>query len=142
MAAFIRVEGLAETRRALRAMQDIEGLADVRDGLREAARIAANDATGRVPSRSGRAAGSIRPTVGGNNAYVVGGRASVPYYGWLDFGSRSPRKGNPRSRGPWAGSGVGPHAGRFIYPAIKAKRNAITKAIDRGVGKIIEKEGF
>lgn len=123
-------------------MEDIDQLGEVRDGLKAAAGIVATDAKGRVPSVSGRAAGSIRPLVSGNKAYVAGGKNSVPYYGWLDFGTRNPRHGNPRSRGPWSGSGSGPKAGRFIYPAIKARRDDVVEAIGKGVDKIIKKEGF
>jgi hypothetical protein len=142
MADVFRVEGLAETRRAMRQLHDSEGLAEVREGLREAARIVAEDAKGRVPSISGNAAGSIRPTVGGNRAYVNGGKASVPYYGWLDFGSRKPVTGNPRSSGPWAGSGTGPKDGRFIYPAIDARSKDIAEAVGKGLDKTIRKAGF
>jgi hypothetical protein len=53
---------------------------------------------------------------------VSGGKRSVPYYGWLDFGSRTPIRGRPRSVGPWKGTGAGPKKGRFLYPAID--RNA------------------
>lgn len=138
----LRIEGLAEARRALRNLGDLETLGEVRDGLRAAAGIVADEAKSRVPTRSGAAAGSIRPTVGGNKAYVVGGRASVPYYGWLDFGSRNPRTGNPRSRGPWAGSGTGPPRGRFIYPAIDAKGAEVAEAVAKGIDKVIKREGF
>ena len=77
-------------------------LPQVKDGLRqdflEVGQKIAKDAAGTVPKKSGRAAGSIRAGVSGNNAYVAGGKASVPYYGWLDFGSRTPKKGNQIGR--------------------------------------------
>jgi hypothetical protein len=140
--SLIGIEGLAETRSALRQMGDADKLVEVRDALKVAAGIAAADARGRVPSRSGTAAGSIRPLAGGNTAYVAGGTAGVPYYGWLDFGSRRPVRGNPRSRGPWAGSGKGPHKGRFIYPAIDARSADISEAVGGGIDKLIRKAGF
>jgi hypothetical protein len=104
-------------------------VAEVRDGLKKAAGIVANEAQSRVPVRSGAARASIRATAAGNKAYVVGGKARVPYYGWLDFGSRRPVSGNPRSRGPWSGSGVGPPKGRFIYAAIDAKERQVADAV-------------
>jgi HK97 gp10 family phage protein len=129
LAVEIRVEGLAELRKAFRKIGDTDSLAEVRDGLKKAAGIVANEAQSRVPVRSGAARASIRATAAGNKAYVVGGKARVPYYGWLDFGSRRPVSGNPRSRGPWSGSGVGPPKGRFIYAAIDAKERQVADAV-------------
>jgi HK97 gp10 family phage protein len=129
----IRVEGLAELRRALRQVDDPEALGELRRGLKDAAEIVARDARSRVPVRTGRARDSIRATSGGNKAYVIGGKARVPYYGWLDFGTRTPRRGNRRSVGPWSGSGVGPEKGRFIYKAIDANDREIAREIERAL---------
>jgi len=135
----IRVEGLAELRRALRKAERVEDLGDLRDGLKRAAGIVARDAQGRIPSRTGRARGAVRATAGGNTAYVVGGKASVPFFGWLDFGSRTPRRGNPRSVGPWANTGKGPTGGRFIYPAIDANERQIVEAVEDAVDRALRK---
>ncbi len=107
--------------------------------LKEAAGIVATAARGKVPSVSGRAASSIRSGGTAKGAYVAGGKGSVPYYGWLDFGSRTPRRGNPRSVGPWAGSGKGPKLGRFIYPALDDKRDEVRKHVRTAVNKSIDK---
>jgi hypothetical protein len=138
----IRVEGLGELRRALRNAERAEDLRELREGLRRAAGVVARDAQGRVPSRTGRARGSIRPVMSGNRAMVAGGKASVPYYGWLDFGSRNPRTGNPRSVGPWNGSGVGPRQGRFIYPAIDAKSDEVVRLISEALEDALRRLGF
>lgn len=138
----IRVEGLAELRRALTRLGDIEARGDLRDGLKEAAGIVAREARSRVPSRTGRAAASVRPVAGGNKAYVAGGKKAVPYYGWLDFGSRTPRMGNARSVGPWTGSGKGPSKGRFIYPALDAKERQVVDAVGDSVMVAARKAGF
>lgn len=140
MPAEIQVEGLARLRAGLKQI-DPALPKELREKLLPIAVRVADDARGRVPSKSGRAAGSIRGGVSGNNAYVQGGKKSVPYFGWLDFGSRSARSGRSRSVGPWAGSGVGPSRGRFIYPAIDANRAhieaAAVEAIDEIVGKVL-----
>lgn len=129
----VEVSGLKELRKALRDA-DPALAKELSRRLKTAADMVATDAKGRVPVQSGRARGSIRPSVSGNKAYVVGGKAKVPYYGWLDFGSRRPTTGNLRSRGPWAGSGRGPKEGRFIYPAIRANsrklRDLVADAVD------------
>ena len=129
----VRVEGLAELRRDLRRAERTDDLRELRDGLRSAADIAAQETRSRVPQRSGRARDSIRATAGGNRAFVVGGKARVPYFGWLDFGSRNPKTGQSRSTGPWAGSGTGPNGGRFIYPAIEAKDHQIAEAVSEAI---------
>lgn len=133
----VRVEGLAELRRDLRKVGDVDTLRELRDGLKKAAGIVADDARRRVPSKSGRARSSVRAGASGNRAYVAGGKKSVPYYGWLDFGSRRPVVGNARARGPWSGSGVGPSEGRFIYPAITDKEKQITDAVDDAMSRAI-----
>lgn len=138
----IKVYGLAELRRALRRSEQMETLGDLRDGLKRAADVVAQDAKGRVQSRTGRARDSLRATAGGNTAYVVGGKANVPYYGWLDFGVRTPAIGNPRSRGPWAGTGPGPDKGRFIYAAIDDNERRIAELVADAVDNALRSAGF
>lgn len=138
----IVVKGISELRRALKEVGDMERLSTFRDGLKAAADIVAQDARKRVPTRSGQARDSIRATAGGNRAYVRGGKATVPYFGWLDFGSRSPVTGNPRSVGPWARSGAGPRGGRFLYPAWADKREEAIAAVENAVDDVIRKVGL
>lgn len=123
-------------------MENVEASNDLRDGLKRAANEVAQEAKGRVPSRTGRTASSIRATAGGNRAYVVGGRAAIPHYGWLDFGGRTPRLGNPRSVGPWAGSGTGPAKGRFIFPALDAKERQVVSLVEHAVSEALRKAGL
>jgi hypothetical protein len=138
MPAEIQLEGLAAFRRGLKQI-DPQLQKDFRQEILPIAQKVAADAAGRVPSRSGRAKGSIRAGVSGNNAYVQGGRSTVPYYGWLDFGSRTAKAdGNPAT-GPWKGSGVGPARGRFIYPAIDANRDDIEREAAKAIDDIIDK---
>ncbi len=125
----VRVDGLKELRRALNKV-DPTLTKELRGELKAIGDDVAADAQRKVPVKSGRARASIRAGVSGNNAYVAGGKKKVPYYGWLDFGSRNARTGQPRSVGPWKGSGAGPKGGRFIYPAIDGnRRNIETRAV-------------
>ena len=117
VASGVRVDGLKELRRGLNRI-DPELTKQLRRDLLEIGKDVAADARRTVPEVSGKAKGSIRAGASGNTAYVAGGKKSVPYYGWLDFGSRTPRRGRPRSVGPWKGTGSGPKRGRFIYAAI------------------------
>ena len=106
--------------------------------LKSAAGVVASAAKGKVPSLSGLAARSIRSGGTVKGAFVSGGKSSVPYYGWLDFGSRIPHVGQPRSVGPWKGSGKGPHSGRFLYPAFADKRSEVERAARAAVSKSID----
>lgn len=137
VAPALKVEGLAELRRALKGAERMDDRKELAAGLKAAADVVAQDAKSRVPSVTGRARGAIRATSGGNRAFVVGGKASVPYYGWLDFGGRTPVTGNPRSRGPWAGSGTGPTKGRFIYPAFDARDNEVAHLVAEAVERAL-----
>jgi HK97 gp10 family phage protein len=138
----VHVVGLRELRRTLRQAGDVEDLTEVRNALRSGAKIVADDARRRVPVRTGRARDSIRPLVSGNRAFVAGGKAKVPYYGWLDFGSRRPISGRPRSVGPWAGSGPGPSKGRFIYLAIDDKIDEVTDLVSRALNAVHKRQGL
>lgn len=139
--AEIQVTGFRDLKRALKNTAP-ETRKQLGAELKAVAETVAADARQRVPSRSGRAAASIRATGGVSGAYIVGGKKSVPYYSWLDFGSRTPVSGNPRKRGPWFRSGRGPTKGRFIYPAIDARRERIRDAVAHAVEKAAHKAGF
>jgi hypothetical protein len=90
---------------------------------------------GTTTSGGGGARGSIRAGTGVSGPFVAGGKKTVPYYGWLDFGSRNPIRGRPRSVGPWKGSGAGPSKGRFIYPAIDRNRDELQRRVTDAVEK-------
>ena len=141
--AGINVEGFAAFRRDLKKI-DAELAKELRSDLLVIAREIAKETAQRVPAGdTGQARGSVRAGVSGNNAYVAGGKASVPYYGWLDFGSRNAISGRPRSVGPWKGSGSGPQSGRFIYPTIVRNKREIEvkaqRAFDKAADAVIKK---
>ncbi len=137
----VRVEGLREVDRTLRKM-DSEMAAGLRSESKDIAEVVARDARTRVPVVSGKAQGSIKAGAQGKGAYVQGGKKAVPYYGWLDFGSRNPISGRPRSVGPWARSGKGPHRGRFIYAALTANRGEVERRTKRTVKVAKKKAGL
>lgn len=148
--AGIQIEGLKEFRKDLKRI-DEELTKELRSDLLVIAREIAREAAQRVPANhmgfSGNAsiaAASIRGGVSGNNAYVAGGNAATPYYPWLDFGSREPISGRPRSVGPWKGSGGGPQGGRFIYPTIVRNHREIEtkahKAFDKAAEAALDKQ--
>lgn len=137
----VQVSGLAELRRDLKQLENVDGTRELKNALMDAADMVAVRARGKVPSRSGKAAASIAAFSQANRAGVKGG-GTIPYYGWLDFGTRSPVYGNPRSRGPWSGSGKGPDKGRFIYPTIDEQANRIVEMVSDGLDKVIRRAGL
>lgn len=123
----VEIDGHVQFSRALKKL-DPELSAALKVELKAVAEIVATDTRQRVPSKSGRARGTVRAGADNKGPYVAGGKKAIPYYGWLDFGTRTPVKGHPRSYGPWFKSGPGPARGRFIYAAIGANADEIYDA--------------
>jgi hypothetical protein len=87
----IRVEGLREFGRKLKTMET--GLTrELRLALNEAAQLVVDDAKPKIPTLTGRAAGSVRVSSTQREVRVKAGGAKVAYYPWLDFGGRVGRK--------------------------------------------------
>ena len=78
----VRVEGLAELRKDLRAMQP-DARREVTKALKEGAQLVARAARPLAARRSGALAGSFRPGAAGNTAYV---RSRLPYAAVQEFG--------------------------------------------------------
>lgn len=133
----VQIHGLAEVRRGLRLI-DPELQKEFRVEMKGVAEIIAADARSRVPSRSGKAAASIRARSGGNTVFIRAGGARVPYYGWLDFGGTLKPTGRRRNtiRRPKV------QGGRFIYPAIEAKQTVLIQRAEQAFDKAKRKAGF
>ena len=131
------IDGLKELRRALGQL-DNEARIRLREDLKDAANIIARDASARVKrdvgrgSRgrsTGRAASALRAVSRGNEVLIVGGKATVPYYGWLDFGGKLTKTGKRRNE---------QHRpivkrGRYIYPAIDQNMPQVVAAVERAI---------
>ena len=159
----ITVQGLDELRRDLKAAGD-EGKTlgrELKRRLKKVADTVAADARGRVPygpDRGGHARDTIKGGSTATSAYVQGGKAENPYYGWLDFGRRTPNGGafsagrsgraaqiraNSGIRvGPWANSGTGPRGGRFIYPAIEDNSKKLIQEVGAALDATLKKENL
>lgn len=142
MVEAIRVTGLRELRSAL-IKADKEAAKELRVGLKRAAEIVADDARGRIPvGQTGRARRAVKAGTSGAAGIVRARKSDVPYYGWLDFGTRQPISGRPRSIGPWKASGAGPKGGRFIYPALHDKRREVERSVEQAINRAMDKAGF
>jgi len=87
----IKIDGLAEFVRNLKKM-DRELPKSLRVAFNTAADTIVTGARARVPSRSGRARGSVRAKSTQTAVRIAGGGSRAPYYPWLDFGGRVGRK--------------------------------------------------
>lgn len=143
LSAGIKVDGFRDTQRALKRLApEVDKALKVE--LKDVAEIVADTARSLAgPSaKSGRARGTIRAGADGKGPYLAGGKKSVRYFAWLDFGGRRPVKGHPRSYGPWYRSGPGPKKGRFIYPAIDRNTDTIIDGGTRALAKARDAAGL
>ncbi len=128
----VRVDGLREFRRDL-AKLDKTFPKDLNREIKQIGERVAADARRHVPVRSGRARASIRATTAGSRAYISGGKKSVPYYAWLDFGGGIPNRKSRHRRGlqrPWQSRPI-LQEGRFIYPAVRRARRTLEHDLDQ-----------
>jgi hypothetical protein len=93
----------------------------------------ASSASGKVPRRTGRAAGSIQPQATKGGASIVAG-AGVPYYPWLDFGGAVGRNGSVVR--PYVASG------RYLFPAMDEHDHELVKAADDAVERTVKAASF
>lgn len=131
--SMIEIKGIKEFQAALRAM-DRDLPKQLRVAFNAAAELVVGYARPRVPSRSGRARGSIRVRSSQREARVAAGGARVPYYPWLDFGGRV---GPGRSvRRPFLTEG------RYVYPGLRANRDEIQAEMERALTELARGAGL
>jgi hypothetical protein len=124
----IRIEGLRELSRALKAVQ-AGTQKEIAQVFKSAAEKVATTARSRINSRSGKLADSIRPYGTQRAAGVRMGKQSVPYAGPYEFG------GYPAGR-PFI------KEGRAIYPTFQEQEPIVRKDIEKGLREIIFRNGL
>lgn len=120
MADTIKIDGLKAFTRNLKRL-DAEVPKAMRVALNAAADIVLDYARPRVPKRSGRAAKSLKARSTQTAVRVVAGGKGAPYYPWLDFGGRVGRRKRTTRRFV--------KEGRYLYPALTAKRADFEQAV-------------
>jgi hypothetical protein len=130
----IKVTGLREFQRALRTM-DAELPRQLRLVLNEAGQIIIDYARPRIPSRTGRAAASLKLRSSQRAVRLAVGGARAPYYPWLDFGGQGRRKGRPPHR-PFL------KQGRYVYAGLAAKRQDIIDVMAQGMTELAKSAGL
>ena len=133
--AGVRVDGLAELNRTLRALGGREFQAELREAGRTVAKDVAQDAAGKAHSLGGVAAHvapSISASAGFTSAGVSFGGASHPAAMGAEFGGQ----GRPTTQQfqPFRG-----HEGYFIYPAIRDNADHIEATYLKAVDDILKR---
>lgn len=129
----VRIEGLREFQRGLKSL-DRDLPKALRLAFNDAADIVISDARPRVPSRSGRAKGTVRARSTQTAARVTGGGSRAPYYPWLDFGGRVGRRRSVRR--PFLSEG------RYIYRAFYDNRPRFLDAMTDAIMKVARSAGI
>lgn len=129
----VKIEGLAEFNRNLRKLD-----ADLPKVLRlahnEAAQLIVSYARARVPSRTGRAAGTLKAKSTRTESRVSGGSKRASYYGWLDFGGRvGPKRSVHR---PFI------KQGRYLYPALGANYDKFVALLEEKLIDVARQAGI
>lgn len=130
----IKVTGLAELTRALKKV-DSDLPKAMRLANNEAANVVVRGALAlNVPSRSGKAAKSIKAKSTRTEGRVQGGGNQAPYYPWLDFGGRVGRRHSVVREFI--------KEGRFIYPAYKQNKEQVRDAYEMALRNLCISAGL
>lgn len=130
--ATVQVDGLRQFNAALKKM-DADLPKATRIALNGAVDIVADYAKRQIPHRSGKAAASVKARSTRTTARITAGGRKAPYYAWLDFGGKTGRKRSVDR--------VFYKEGRYLYPALRIKRDEFTAAMERGLVAIAEGAG-
>lgn len=133
MADPIKIDGLAEFSRNLKTL-DRNLPKALRVAFNQCADIVVNQARPAVPSKSGRASGSVRAKSTQTASRVSGGGNRAPYYPWLDFGGRVGR--NHSIKRPFLKDG------RYIYAAFFANRTKYKDAMEDALVQVAAQAGI
>lgn len=129
----IQVKGGRELRAAFKQI-DAALTQQLKEGFKAIAEMVAAEARGRVPKRTGTAAGSIKARGTTRGGAIAFGGSKAPYYPWLDFGGAVGR--NRSIKRDFISEG------RYVYPSIRDKRSEIIDRTDDLIEDIARKAGF
>lgn len=120
MADAIKIDGLDQFVRSLKKL-DADLPKALRIGFNDAAGIIVDYGKAHMPRRTGRASATIRAASTRTAVRVKEGGRRAPYVPWLDFGGKVGR--GKATKRPFY------KEGRFLYPALRDRGDAIHEAI-------------
>lgn len=133
MAEVVRIEGMRELQKSLRAIDD-GSHKTLRVVLNEAATIVQKGAVRRAPQRSGAFAKSIKVASTQTSAKVSEGGSRAPYGPWLDYGGKTGRKKSVHR--PFI------QGGRYLYPAFLAQQHNIGALLQKRLDDLVKSSGL
>lgn len=128
----IKIRGLRDFQAGLKTM-DGESQKKLRVTMNEVAETIAAGTRRRVPTRTGRAKGTVKVASSQREARVKAGGAKAPYYPWLDFGGVTTR-GASR---PYIKD-----KGRYLYVTYGVSRAGIQAALEKALTDLATESGF
>lgn len=130
----VRVEGLADFRRAVRQLGGKELGKGLRATLNASALFLIEKAQPLIPRRTGAAAKSLKARSSQDSVRIAVGGKRAPYYPWLDFGGRvGPAGGVHR---PFIKSG------RYLYPTLTAHSADFERLMESGLADVARAAGI
>lgn len=129
MADTVRISGLADLRRDLRAIGAKSAGRGLTKALRAGAEEVAVAARPRAPHRTGALAASYRAGAAGKNAYV---RSRLPYAAVHEFGGTISPKGSP----------ITIRASGAVTGALRDKEDAIVDRVADAIDKLAVQHGW
>lgn len=129
----IKIKGLSEFSRSLRKAS-ADAPKELRVVLNDAAGVVVRYAGPRVPTKTGRAAGSVRARSTRTASRVSGGGRRVPYYAWLDFGGRVGR--NRSVSRQWR------RQGRYIFEGYHVNKPKFVTMLEDGLRRLAASAGW
>lgn len=129
----VQIAGLAEFRRSLRALGPAAPKA-LRVAGNQAAALVVDTARPRVPTRSGRAAKSIKARSTQSAVKIASGGRTAPYMPWLDYGGKVGR--NDTAKRPFVADG------RYVYPAYHAVKGQFEGLLRTALQTIADEAGL
>ena len=129
----VEIDGLKDL---IRDLKDLDpALAkEIKEVNLEVAKLVADIARAKVPSKSGKARASYKPRGEQRYATVKAGGARTPYVPWLEFGGRRGSEKKP-SRAYYS-------EGRYLWPTIGAQRQKILAYYVNGLDNVMDKAGL
>lgn len=118
----MRVQGLRELRRVVPELKP-----PLREVMRGAAKLVADEAASLAPYRTGRLAASIRGSTAGDRGIV---RSALPYAAVYEYG-------DVRVRNRAGGRGL-----RYVGRAMEQKQEQVIEAIADGFDDVARRNGF
>ena len=129
----ITIDGLSRFAKGLKQM-DADLPKTLRVAFNGVANIVIDDARPRIPTRTGRAARSLKAKSTRTAVRISAGGRQAPYFPWLDFGGAGPN--NRPARRPFYTDG------RYVWKSFADKRSDVQAALEKALAGAAQSAGL